>query len=356
MPGLDRHLLRDPAAMRLAMIRLAARSQAVMCLVVLCLAWPIEATAKSVPQKTKRPDKTSIAPRMARHQLFFAAVEPEPILVALIIKRMSDASGVWLETKAFVAWKGRWQSPYFQRIRLPKWPGKTLSQAATAWQAHLGRGKLRLRVSERGGGLNLSIRRPQGGLEINARKLLPAGSGVDPHGAITWQRANARLVVNGRRFKGRLFVEEMATATTTWPRFGRFEMWLRLLPDGGLLLGRAAVDSSANEGRALFWPTKGRAAVVAFAVAGASTRREPKTGFTLPIGWRLGGRVPGLLRRVGGELGRGKAPGGGAAVYDISLAVGDGGPVTGGMALVFHLQDEPSSPQAGGIKGKHPRP
>ncbi len=313
------------------------------------------ATVAAHATPPKAPVQTPLVPAMARHQLFFAGVDPEPILVALIIKTLRHDKEVSLEAKAFVAWKGKWQTPFWEKVKLRTWPGTTLSRAAAAWQAGHSKGKLRLSVSEGDGGLKLSIRRPQGGLEISARGLRPAGKGMDPHGAVSWRSARARLLLNGRRFKGRLIAEQLPRATTPWPRFGRFEMWLRLLPDGGMMLGRARFAAIKGSGSALWIPAAGAPRTTPFEVHGASTRRERDSGYALPIGWRLGGKVPGLLRRVGGEVGRGAAQGGGKAVYDISLAVGDGGPLKGGMALVFHLQDA-KVVAPGRPKAQHPRP
>lgn len=280
---------------------------------------------------------------MSRHQIFFAGVDPEPILVALILKRTRDASGIFVEAKSFVAWNGQWQTPFWERKRLKRSPGASLAALAGAWQAAAGAAELRLNVQETSHKLKMTLRRKQGGLEIDARGLAPVGTASDPHGAITWRAGSARIKVNGKRFRGKLVVEQLAHATTPWPHFGRFEMWLRGLADGGLLLGRVTIHGVEGKGRALLLPASGKAAVVPFAVASASTREDKDSGFKLPIGWQLGRPIPALMRRAGGEVGRGKAPDGKPAVYDISLAVGDGGPVAGGTALVFHLHDAPQA-------------
>ena len=321
---------------------------AVLLALVASIAVPGLARPRQIAAKPARP----LPPTMSRHQLFFAGTDPEPIIVALILKRIRDDTGNLVEAKAFVAWNGRWQTPFWERKKVDSWPAASLTALATAWQRASGTRQPRLKVSEGGRRLELAIRRKQGGLQIDARRLSAVGVGVDPHGPIRWRAGPARLTINGKRFRGRLVVEHLARATTPWPRFGRFEMWLHSRADGGLLFGRVAITGVEGKGEALSISAAGTAKVLPFEVASASTRRDDKTGFSLPIGWQIGAPKPGLMRRVAGEVGRGESPDGGPALYDVSLAVGDGGPVTGGQALVFHLQDAKAAPAASKRSGR----
>jgi hypothetical protein len=122
-------------------------------------------------------------------------------------------------------------------------------------------------------------------------------------------------------------VESLRNAPVVWPRFGHFEMWV--LADGG----RLAVGRSP--GRALWVDPEGVQSTAEFSATAARRRTEAPSGFKLPSGWWQG--VGPAWSRVDGALSRGRAPDGGPAVYDISLARGGASRV----ALVFHLQDAP---------------
>lgn len=277
-------------------------------------------------------------PQVARDQLFFASVQPEPMLAILIVQRSADASGaVQLETKVFMAHKGKWIPPFWERVKLKAWPGPSLVEAAQAWQQAGGGRDLRLSVEQDGGGIGVHVRRRQGGLALVARQLTSAGSGPDPHGEVRWHTGPATLRVNGRTFDGVLAAEHLRTPRTAWPTFGRFEMWLYGPPGGGLTLGRLHLLGRTGEGAALQVSRQGRAVSAPFQVRVAAVRPDPGSGFELPVRWQVGPKL--TLVRSDGVLAHGKAPDGGKAAYDVSLALASGLEATGAMAVVFHLED-----------------
>lgn len=273
---------------------------------------------------------------MARDQLFFVGHDPEPVLLAVVLQRTSEGEGAVIEAKSFLAWRGKWRTPFWERVRVPRWPGRSVAQAIGAWrESRGGSEKLRVRWRSDPKGFELRLRRRSGALILRARGLAPAGGGEDPHGRVTWRSGAGTLTVNGREVQGVVAAESLAEVRAAWPRFGRFEMWLQAPASGGLVLGRTALSGARGEGRALVVGPSG-ASRVPFAVRVRATRSDAQTGFALPTAWGLERPAAAVLERTGGELGRGEGAGGGPAVYDISLATDSDGKAA---ALVFHLQD-----------------
>lgn len=251
---------------------------------------------------------------MARHQVFFAGRGAHSALLALIVQRVRGPDGIELEAKAVLAWDGAWRTPFWERVPLQRWPGTSLEGALGAWEAaHRGR-PLRLEV-ERGAGLSIGLRTPEGGLELEIPTLLDAGSGSGPHGALTWRSGAASLEVNGARVRGTAVVEELSGGDPS-PDFDGFELWW-LAEAEGMRLGRV----HGGSGTAL---RVGGGVEPLSVVAGERVVDAP-SGHALPRTWIVDGRA---YRWVGGELGRGE----GGAVSDLGVAVAEGG-----EALVFHL-------------------
>lgn len=280
-------------------------------------------------------------PAMARQQLFFVGSHAnQPVLLAVVLQWRPSGAGAIIESKAFLAWAGRWKPPFYDRVTVDRWPGSALGPTARAWAAAARRPK-RVRVGWVGGsdGFRLSIRRPAGALALTATGLRPAGTGVDPHGTVSWRAGPATLRVNGVDLVGVVISERLRRVREPWPRFGRFEMWLGRTAGGDAVLGRCHFRSTTV--------CLGSALVVTPTIAGTRTeplrvgvpftRRDPVSGFELPKAWSVQAPSLGALQRAGGTLGRGQAPDGGPAVYDISFAHGPKG-----SALVFHLQDRPN--------------
>ena len=271
--------------------------------------------------------------RMARDQIFFAGRAPEPVLMAVVLQRSTNADGsapTVIEAKAFLAWRGTWRTPFWDRVEVPSWPGDDLGDALEAWRAARPR-RLRVAANRTDAGLSLTLRRPNGGLRIEAPALIEAGEGVDPHGRVRWRSGAGTARVNGREVKGVVLVERLTTVANEWPRFGGFEMWLRTPPGGGLELARVA--GGAGHGPSVRVDAQGAPRAGRLQVRPLATRPDVESGFALPTRWQVGDTT--LVRR-GGELGRGRAPGGGPAVYDIGLATSTAGD---DAALVFHLRD-----------------
>ena len=274
------------------------------------------------------------SPSFARDQLVFAAVAPEPVVTVLVVQRSEGEEGVTLEAKAFVAWRGRWQTPFYERLSLPAWPGERLDSALAAWRDAPAAAPKRLRWTSGDEGLALAIRRPEGALVLVAGSMAPAGGTEDPHGRVTWRAGAATLTLNGRTFEGHAAHERLEPPAVAWPSFGRFEMWVLAPEAGGLVLGRAWLGS--RRGEALVVDAGGRAAVAAFSVEPLETSHDPETGFALPVRWRVAQGAEGVLTRGDGARARGSGAQGGPAVYDIGVALEDGG---GALAVVLHLQD-----------------
>ena len=260
-------------------------------------------------------------PPIARDQVFFVGEGPSPVLLALVFQRAPNGAGTTsVEVKSFLVWEGRFETPFYAQRDVPTWPGSDLTSAATS------DGDLRLSVTEQP--LRIEARRPSGALILEAPALTPAGSGDDPHGQVTWTSGRGTLRVNGRTVHGTVLWERLTRPRPAWPRFGQFEMWLATEPNGGLVLGRHHVG---EPGVAVHVPRSGPPRIEAFGPEVARAVPDAETSFPLPLGWRNG---PSHLERIAGALGRGQAPGGGPAVYDVAFARGEGV-----AALVFHLVD-----------------
>ena len=258
--------------------------------------------------------------------------------MALVVQRASVAAGARLEAKAFMAWRGRWQPVFYERLEVTDvaGPGDGLAAALEAWRDAPSARPKRLSWTLTADDLTLSVRRPTGALRISATELRDAGVSTDPHGRVTWRVGPATLEVNGRRFDGHVVTERLLPPTAAWPSFGRFEMWVVSPEDGGLLLARAHLHEDVGDGEALLVTPGGAAGTTPFAVEILEARRDATTGFARPTRWRLSLAAAGPLVRAGGDLARGVTPRGDPAVYDIGLAVEADG---GAEALVFHLQD-----------------
>ena len=291
---------------------------------------------------------TAVPGRMAREQVFFTGAAPEPVLLAVVLQRTTDGTPgapTAVEAKAFLAWDGAWRTPFFERVTLPRWPGDDPESAVAAWQAARMGPRLRVRYRDAAQGFVLGLRRPGGGLTVAAVGLRSAGAGDDPHGTVTWRAGPGRLTLNGREIPGTVVVERLAVVRSAWPWFGRFEMWLRRPPEGGLQLARVHLHGRDGRGLGLAVDPSGAARLEPFVCTVAATRLDPVTGRLVPTSWRLWDDTE--LVRTGGEAGRGSDPAGGAALYDIGAALA---PPTADAALVFHLEDAggpPLRPPAG---------
>ncbi len=278
---------------------------------------------------------TAHPPEMARDQLFFAARKPEPVLLALVLQRTRDATGpgATLEAKAFLVARDRLQSLFWERVALDAWPGDDLRDVLAAWQRQRKGPGLRLSYSVEATRLTLGVRQPGGGFVLDAEDLQQAVETKDPHGRALLRSGSGSLEVNGQRWQGPVLAERLAPGSRAWPHFGRFEMWLAGLGDGALWLGRC--DLQTGVGQAAVITAGSQARLQPFTVQPAETRRDAQTGFALPTAWTVHLDENRRLLRRDGQTGRGQAPGGGAALYDISVAS-----EPHATALIFHLQDE----------------
>lgn len=261
---------------------------------------------------------------MCRDQVFFAG---EGVVLALVLQRERRGGAAAVEAKGFLALDGRWVSPFWERLELPGWPGDGLEEALDAWRAAGGGRRLRLE-GQAAEGLSLALRTPSARLALALPRPGEAGSGEGPHGPLSWRSGRADLELDGRLLRGVAAWERLVGGEPA-PRFGRFELWALAPSAGGLVLGRRWLDRL--EGAALVVDAGGAGAPAGFESEVLETRADPETGFALPVRWRVEGAA---LSRAAGQTSRGLAPGGGPAIYDIGLAVGQGV-----SALVFHLQD-----------------
>ena len=270
-----------------------------------------------------------------RDQLFFVGrIGREPVLLAIVLQRRADPVGAVVEAKAFLSWRGRWRTPFYEQVRLPAWPGGGLKRAIDAWRLGRGQaGKLRVAWRETKSGFELRMRRPSGGIRLSAHALRHAGTGSDPHGTVRWRTGPGEVVVNGKTVAGVVIAEELSVVRQPWPTFGRFEMWLHAPPGGGAVLARCRLEGRVCSGRALRLDAAGASANARFRADVLQSRPDAPTHFHVPIAWRVG-EVE--MTRADGEAGRGTAPGGGPALYEIGAV----GAISGDAALVFHLQDE----------------
>jgi hypothetical protein len=276
---------------------------------------------------------------MAREQLFFVSEQPDELLVALVLQRHRQPPGVVIEAKAFVAWQGRWRTPFWERVEADRWPGRRPGKAIELWQEHRGGEALRLSWEEQGDRLEVGVRSRSAALEFEASGLAELGEGRDPHGPVAWRGGPAVARIDGKEVAGLLVVEELKRAEQPWPTFGVFEMCLVRAMGGTLLLGRQ--QPGGLDGQMLVLSGADDVDVDVFRVQPLDSRVDPETGFGLPSRWRLGTSTH--LERQGGQAGRGSRPDGGPAIYDVSYARGVEIPVE---ALIFHLQDGPSSAEA----------
>jgi len=260
----------------------------------------------------------------------FVGQDPDVVLL-VVLQRERDANGAVAEAKAFIGWEGGWRAPYWERVALGRWPGTDPSAAVASWQeAGGGQG---LRLDWRSSGrhdLELKLRTPSQALRLESSRLEPAPGGRGPHGDLERRAGRGLLWVGEEPVAGVVVWEQLTGDTTARPTFGVFEMWVLAPEGGGLVWGRDTLGDT-TPGSALRVSRDGEAAVTDFTVAVAETRSDAVSGQELPLAWSVEGLV---LRRVGGELGRGTSPTGGPAVYDVSLAGGEGG-----QGLVFHLVD-----------------
>ncbi len=272
---------------------------------------------------------------MARDQLFFTAQLPEPVLLALIVQRTRapQGSGALLEVKAFLVARDRLQSLFWEQVALDAWPGADLQTVLTAWQQQRRGPGLRLTFAVADPTLQLSVRQPSGGFALETMNLQDFSTIADPHGATRVRAGTGSLEVNGKRWQGPVLAEQLAAGSQAWPQFGQFEMWLAAAADGALWLGRT--DLRAGTGQAVVLAPGQPPRVQRFTPQVTQTRPDAPSGFALPQAWRVTLEKPSDLQRRDGQPSRGTAPSGGPAVYDISVASGQGT-----TALVFHLQDQ----------------
>lgn len=271
---------------------------------------------------------------MARHQWFFAAQHPQPVLLALVLQRTRAPGDTTtrLEAKAFVVAGGKLQSIFFRTATLPGWPGATLQGTVQAWQrVGLGPG-LRLETAGGQDGVGLSIQQPSSRISLDCPRLTPPVRLVDPHGPADLASGPAALVVNGARWQGTLVQETLLPGARDWVRYGRFEMWALLTAEGTLGLGRLDYQGHSGRGELLLAePTTRR---VIWQTDVVQEEVEATTGWPLARSWRAQWGPSAVIRRVDGTLQRGRSPGGGPAIYDIGVGAGDGT-----LALIFALRD-----------------
>jgi len=272
---------------------------------------------------------------MARDQLFFAAFVPEPVILALIVQRTRDPAvpGATLEAKAFLVARNRLQSLFWERVALDTWPGRDLAAVLKAWQSQRKGPGLRLSFAVAATQFTLTVRQPGGSFSLRGSQLHDIGWTADPHGRTALRAGSGELEVNGQTWHGAVLAETLEPGSRAWPEFGRFELWLAATQDGALWLGRS--DLAAGRGSATVVAPGKPARVQPFSVRIAQTRRDAVTGFALPTAWHAHLDETRTLSRTDGQSGRGTAPGGRQAVYDISVA---GEPRA--TALIFHLQDK----------------
>ena len=277
-----------------------------------------------------------LAAEMARDQIFFAAQSPEPLLLALIVQRTRepDRPGAVLEAKALVAARNRLQSLFWERISLDSWPGEQLQDALQAWQSQRSGRGLRLSFQATTSHLSVAVRQPEGGFELEVPSLTEAGTTQDPHGLTRLRSGAATLTVNGQTWQGVVLAEALEPGSRAWPNYGQFEMWLATTARGGLWLGRCDLSAAAACGEAIHAKAGQPLVKQPFSTHIAASRQDAASGFALPTAWSVDLGGPLGLERQDGQLGRGKAPAGGSALYDLSVATGGGA-----LALVFHLQD-----------------
>lgn len=279
------------------------------------------------------------AGEMARDQIFFAGSDPEPLLLAIILQRTETKLGAVAEAKVFIASGDSWRQPFWEQAELPFWPGQNLDAALDAWQAVRKGRALRLRWAGGESTFELDLQTGGGRISLRATELADAGAGTDPHGPVIWRAGAGSVTINGALVRGTVLLEALPRAEEPWPRFGRFEMWLIGGAGGGLILGRHYAGQKT--GRAIAVAAGGKVSRMPFGAEVLSSRADPSTGFQLPSRWRLATTGKPTLERRAGDVGRGTAPSGGPAVFDISLATTAGGKT---RALVFHLQDGEAAP------------
>lgn len=306
----------------------------IKCLTVLAL---LTVGCRGAPPGQPSHHRPPPAAEMARDQIFFAARTPEPVLLALIVQRTREPSrsGAVLEAKALVAARNRLQSLFWERVELPSWPGAALRDALQAWQTQRSGRGLRLSFQATTSHLSIAVRQPEGGFELQVPSLSASGTTQDPHGLTQLRTGPATLTVNGQTWHGVVLAEALEPGSRAWPAYSQFEMWLATTAQGGLWLGRCDLHAAAACGEVLRAEVGQPVLKRPFSVQATATRRDAPSGFALPTAWSadLGGLLQ--LQRQDGQVGRGKAPAGGPAVYDLSAAAGDGA-----LALVFHLQDQ----------------
>ncbi len=303
------------------------------CVALITVTWACRS-----PEPTKPlPAPATQALEMARDQWFFAAQTPEPVLLALILQRTRDreATATTLEAKAFLVARDRLQSLFWERVELDRWPGEDLATVLTAWQKQRKGPGLRLAFATEPAGLTLTVRQPAGGFTLTATDLQPIGTTNDPHGESQLRAGTGQLEVNGVKWQGQVLAEHLEPGSRAWPSFGRFEMWLAAPTEGGLVLGRCDLRAPPPCGEAVVLSPGQPPLRQGFAVQPFDAQRDVTTGFLLPRRWRLEPMAGGEVVWRDGQTGRGRAPGGSQAVYDIGVASGPGA-----LALVFHLQDQ----------------
>jgi len=286
-------------------------------------------------------------PAMARHQIFFVGHDPQPVVVALILQISRDERRNQAEAKAFLGWHGKWQTPFWERVELPAWPGDDLDAMANAWQRARTGKELKVTWNGDGRAFELGLRRKSGALVVSASALAPCGGGDDPHGQVAWRASRGALRVNGREVRGVVLVDSLGPGAVAWPRFGVFEMWLVAGRDGSLTLAR--VDLVRRKVGALRVSSDGSGRTASFAVTPRRVRSDSETRFMLPDQWDAEVDRTHVLTRRDGEIGRGRRPDGAPALYDIGLASSEDGST---QALVFHVQDEAQVPPRKGTKAR----
>ncbi len=303
------------------------------------LALAVVALRAGLPRPSRSAERDA-RPAVARDQLFFAG----PGLVAVFVLQRTGAALVRVEVKGFVERDGHWEPPLYESVVLRRWPGWQPQAALAAWQ-HARRGlPLRVRWSARGSGLSFEVRTAGARWRLHIADLHDGGEGDDPYGTVCWRYGHAVLEVNGQPLRGIGVWERLCQPRTAWPRLGEFEMWWVRDAAGRAVLARVG-GPAAGEGTAVVFRAEGPPERRPWTPVPVESREDAPTGFRLPRAWRLpawwvrpGGAV---LRRTGGDIGRGQAPppAGGPAVYDIGAVRGPGG----ASGLVFHLQDTPGA-------------
>ncbi len=271
------------------------------------------------------------AGEMARDQLVFGAWQPEPLVALLVLQRQRAAPGepVTLEAKAFIAARGELKLLFFERVSLSEWP-LDLPAAVAAWQRSGKPSTARPKLSAHDNQLDLSVQLPSGGLRLHSEILQEAGTVIDPHGVALLRAGWATLTVNGKDWHGQLVAERLQPGARAWLHYRRFEMWVMLRSSGALTLARV---QHGGPNRAALLVQAGQASQVQLPVAITAEQLDFSTQLKQAQAWQVGDAAT-QMTRTAGTTTRGRSPSGGPALYNLSVAQGDGA-----LALVSGLSD-----------------